>query len=118
MFAIHDMRAAALKSDSGSVFGTRDPHFLLEILGGAVMKENMEQAFDWSTSIWQDLQNTDPGNLLPSTYISLDRPSETPGNGKLSKNFGSNDQEVFKLKKEYDQENVFDLAVPRIQNYL
>jgi len=117
MFGIHDMRGAALKRDSGSVFGVRDPHFLLEILGGAVMKQNKEQAVNWSTSLWQDLEHVDPGNLLPSTYISLDRPSESPGHAALSKIFGSNDQEVLKLKEEYDPENVFDLAVPKLRNY-
>ncbi len=82
------------------------------------MKENREQALSWSTSLWQDLQHIDPGNLLPSTYISLDRPSETPGRGKLSKIFGSNDRAVLKLKEEYDSEDVFDLAMPRLKNYL
>ncbi|KAE9375645.1 D-lactate dehydrogenase [Stipitochalara longipes BDJ] len=118
MFAIHDMRGGALKSGSASVFGTRDPHFLLEILGGAVMEQNREQAIDWSTSLWQDLQHIDPGYLLPSTYISLDRPSETPGQASLSKIFGSNDQEVLTLKEVYDPDDVFDLALPKLKNYL
>jgi hypothetical protein len=112
------MRGAALKSNLESVFGTRDPHFLLEILGGAVIKENREQAVKWSTSLWQDLQHIEPGNLLPSTYISLHRPNETTGQDSLSEIFGSNDQEVLKLKEEFDPKNVFDLAMPRLKNYL
>ncbi len=118
MFAIHDMRGVALKSDSGSVFGTRDAHFLLEILGGAVMKQNREQALSWSTLLWQDLQQIDHGNLLPSTYISLIRPSETPGQESLSRLFGPNDHEVRKLKEEFDPEDFFDLAVPKLKNYM
>jgi hypothetical protein len=114
MFAIHDMRGAALQSGQHSVFGTRDPHFLLEILGGAVMTRDREQALDWCTSLWEDLQRIDPGNLLPSTYISL----EPPGQRTLSKIFGSNDEEVRNLKEEYDPENVFDLAMPKLKNYL
>ena len=115
MFAIHDMRGVALQSGGqGSVFGTRDPHFLLEILGGAVMKQNREQALHWCKSLWQDLQRIDPGNILPSTYISL----EPPGQGKLSKIFGSSDEEVRHLKEEYDPEDVFDLAMPKLKNYL
>ena len=117
MFAIHDMRGAALNSDIGSVFGTRDPHFLLEILGGAVVKENREQALDWSTSLWQDFKHIESGNLLPSTYISLEPPDQTPGD-PLSKIFGSNDREVRNLKGEYDPEDVFDLALPKLKNYL
>ncbi|KAH8796756.1 D-lactate dehydrogenase [Hyaloscypha finlandica] len=117
MFAIHDMRGAVLNSDIGSVFGTRDPHFLLEILGGAVVKENREQALDWNTSLWQDFKHIESGNLLPSTYISLEPPDQTPGD-PLSKIFGSNDQEVRKLKGEYDTEDVFDLALPKLKNYL
>ena len=118
MFAIHDVRGTALKCDVGSVFGTRNPHFLLEILGGAMEIQNKEQALKWSTSLWQDLEHIDPGNLLPSAYISLDRPNDTPGHAALSKIFGSNDHEVLKLKEEYDPENVFDLAVPKLRNYL
>lgn len=117
MFAIHDMRGAALNSDIGSVFGTRDPHFLLEILGGAVVKENREQALDWNTSLWQDFKHIESGNLLPSTYISLEPPDQTPGD-PLSKIFGSNDQEVRNLKGEYDLEDVFDLALPKLKSYL
>jgi hypothetical protein len=114
MFAIQDMRGAALKSSLGSVFGTRDSHFLLEILGGAVMKQNREKALDWCTSLWQDLQSIDPGNLVPSTYISL----KPPGQGMLSQIFGSHDEEVRNLKEEYDPEDVFDLAMPKLKNYL
>jgi hypothetical protein len=117
MFAIHDMRSAALCSDIGSVFGTRDPRFLLEILGGAVVKENRERALDWSTSLWQDFRYIESGNLLPSTYISLEPPDQTPGD-PLSKIFGSNDQEVRNVKGEYDPEDVFDLALPKLKDYL
>jgi hypothetical protein len=90
---------------------------LLEILGGAVVKENGEQALGWNTSLWQDFKHIESGNLLPSTYISLEPPDQTPGD-PLSKIFGSNDQEVRKLKGEYDPENVFDLALPKLKNYL
>jgi hypothetical protein len=49
-------------------------------------------------SVWQDLRHIEPGNLLAGTYISLDPPSEVPGNDLLSKVFGDNDQEVLALK--------------------
>jgi hypothetical protein len=90
---------------------------LLEILGGAVVKENREQALDWSTSLWQDFKNIESWNLLPSTYISLEPAGQTPGD-PLSKIFGSNDQEVRNLKGEYDPEDVFDLALPKLKSYL
>ena len=83
-----------------------------------MMKENREQAVNWSRSLWKDLQHIDPGNLLPSKYISLHRPNETSGQDSLSEIFGFNDQEVRKLKEEYDPKDVFDLAMPRIKNYL
>jgi hypothetical protein len=116
MFAIHDMSGVALNSDIGSVFGTRDPHFLLEMLG-AVVKENREQALDLSTSLWQDFKHIESWNFLPSTYISLEPAGQTPGD-PLSKIFGSNDQEVRNLKGEYDLEDVFDLALPKLKSYL
>jgi len=117
MFAIHDMRSAVLNSNISSVFKTQDPHFLLEILRRAVVKENREQALDWSTSLWQDFKHIESGNLLPSTYVSLEPPGQTPGD-PLSKIFGSNDREVRNLKGEYDPEDVFDLALPKPKNYL
>ena len=91
---------------------------MLEIIAGAVEKENREAAMEWGTSLWRDLQHIDPGNILAERYVSLDSPSEVPEQEPLSKIFGPNDREVLALKEKYDQEDIFDLAVPRLKDYL
>lgn len=73
---------------------------------------------EWGKSMWEAVANTDRQNILPGTYISLDPPGGLSGQIPLWKIYGSHASDVFALKKEYDSENVFDLAIPRLADYL
>jgi hypothetical protein len=118
MFSIHELRGPSAVENAKSVFATRVPHFMLEILGIASTKENRDKSLEWATEIWKAVGQMDNDILLPGTYISLD-PQDLPSDSfPLSKIYGSNDQEVLSLKRKYDPDNVFDLAVPRLKNYL
>ncbi|KUJ18388.1 D-lactate dehydrogenase [Mollisia scopiformis] len=120
MFTIHELRGPSAKPTKDSVFGTRDPHFMLEILGGALKEESREASAAWAQSTWETIGKTDRGgqNILPGTYISVEPPGESPGQIPLSKIYGSHESDVVALKREYDSENVFDLAMPRLVDYI
>lgn len=117
MLSVHQLGKHGAQPNSESVFAIREPHFMLEIVGGSATKEGRQQTVDWAASTWNDLQHIGSENLIPTAYVSLDQPSEVPGSTPLSRLFGSNAQEVFALKKQYDPEDVFKLAVPRLKNY-
>ncbi len=78
---------------------------------------NRKTAQIWAENTWSKLLQTDRSNILPGTYISLDRPATEPASVPLSRLFGSNDRDLRALKKEFDPENVFSLAIPQLQNY-
>ncbi|CZR53073.1 related to 6-hydroxy-D-nicotine oxidase [Phialocephala subalpina] len=117
MFVVHELRGPSAKPTKESVFGSREPHFMLEIIGCTLKQEARDASVEWSGSMWEALDKTDRKNILPETYISLDPPGESPGQTPLAKIFGSHDTDVVALKQEYDATNVFDLAIPRLVNY-
>ncbi|KAE8445675.1 hypothetical protein EG329_012973 [Mollisiaceae sp. DMI_Dod_QoI] len=118
MFAVHELRGPSASPTKESVFGTREHHFMVEILGTSVKIELREAGLKWANSIWEAVDKTSRYNILPGTYISLDPPGESPGQIPLFKIYGSHESDVLALKKEYDGDNVFDMAIPRLVDYL
>ncbi|OKL60649.1 hypothetical protein UA08_04052 [Talaromyces atroroseus] len=118
MFSIHQSSVSSATPQSNSVFASREPHFMLEILGYAT-QENYELSEQWAVDFWKDVQKTDNKNLLGSTYISLDTSEEKPSQpDTLSRFFGCHADEIIELKKKYDPQNVFDLTVPRLKHFM
>ncbi|KAF8858928.1 D-lactate dehydrogenase [Acephala macrosclerotiorum] len=119
MFVVHELRGPSAAPTKDSVFGSREPHFVLEIIGTAVAVEARESSVQWANGMWEALNETNRKNILPGTYISLDPPPGEwrPGQTALSKIFGSNGSDLVALKREYDAANVFDLAIPRLVDY-
>ena len=118
MFSIHQLRGSSASKNSGSVFGSRVPHFMLEILGFATIEENRDNSIKWATETWEAINQMDNGTVLPQAYISLDHLGLDSDRVPLSRTYGSNDEVVLALKREYDQMNIFDLSVPRLKDYL
>ncbi|KAH7356880.1 D-lactate dehydrogenase [Rhexocercosporidium sp. MPI-PUGE-AT-0058] len=118
MFVVHELKGASSTANNSSVFGTRDEHFMLEIIGYALDIKNRESAMAWAENTWAELAKTESSNLLPGKYISLDRPVLEPGTAPLSRLYGLNCREVLALKEEYDSEDVFSHAVPQLKNYV
>ncbi|PVH72357.1 D-lactate dehydrogenase [Cadophora sp. DSE1049] len=118
MFVVHELKGSSASPNTNSVFGTRDEHFMLEIIGYALDIKNRETSIAWANDTWAALGKTESDNLLPGTYISLDRPVLKPGTAPLSRLYGSNCREVLALKKEYDAKDVFSYAVPQLKNYV
>jgi hypothetical protein len=112
MLSIHELRGLSSVPDAGSVFGTREPHYMLEILGMATTEDVKEESARWAFNVWKSLQEQSGDSILPGSYVSLDLPDQ---NSTLSKYFGINGQKVLELKEKYDPENVFALAVPALK---
>lgn len=86
-------------------------------IGYSATVENKNASMAWAEKTWARIAQTDPSNLLPGTYISLDRPASDTAPVPLSRLYGSNHEELRALKKEFDSNNVFSLAIPLLQNY-
>lgn len=114
MMSIHQLRVTP---DSNSVFASKEPHFMLEILGYA-LQQNSEVSEQWATNLWEDLQKTDHSNFLGNVYVSLDNSLDPQRPDQLSRLFGSHASEILELKNKYDPNNVFDLTVPRLKPLL
>ncbi|OBT84640.1 hypothetical protein VE02_05460 [Pseudogymnoascus sp. 03VT05] len=109
---VHELRGPSAAPNSDSVFASREPHFMLELISLVVKEEEVNESIEWATSLKNELLQMDPKNLLSGTYISVTRPGDVP----LSKIYGpdSNFEALLDLKRKYDPQNVFSLAVPRL----
>jgi hypothetical protein len=118
MLSVHQLRGSSAKETSNSVFGTRDPHFMLEILGYASTKEDRSKNVEWAVETWEAIGQIGNDIVLPGAYISLEPPGLNADQAPLSRIYGTNDGEVLALKRKFDPTNTFDLAVPRLKGYM
>ncbi|MCJ1263251.1 hypothetical protein MMC22_003121 [Lobaria immixta] len=109
-FSIHECRGPSARPNPQSVFGSREPHFVIELIGSAANPANLNATQAWAATFREELLRSSPANLLPGTYISLTQPGDTP----LSKIYGPNYQTLLALKREFDPQDVFNLAVPSL----
>ena len=107
-FVIHEVRGPSSKVDDSSVFGIREPHYMLELIGSVLDKANMEGSQNWITEFYRELKRT--GETMKFEYLSLSK----PGDVLVSDVFGSNWEFLMDLKRKHDPEGVFDMAVPRL----
>lgn len=107
-FVIHELRGPSAKSDDSSVFGAREPHYMLELIGSVLDKANMEGSQNWITEFHGELKKT--GETMKVEYLALSK----PGDALVSDCFGSNWEFLMDLKRKCDPEGVFDMAVPRL----
>ena len=111
-FSLHELRGPSAAPNPDSVFAAREPHFMLEFISLVNQEENVKESEKWGASLRNEILQKDPENVLPGTYISLTPPGDVP----LSKIYGpdANYQNLLDLKKKYDPQNVFNLAVPNL----
>jgi hypothetical protein len=107
-FAIHELHGPSSEVDDSSVFGGREPHYMLELIGSVIDKANMEGSQNWITEFYGELKRT--AETMKFEYLSLSK----PGDVLVSDIFGSNWEFLMDLKRRHDPEGVFDMAVPRL----
>jgi hypothetical protein len=114
MYSVHELRGDSARPKTNSVFGSREPHMMVEFIGTAIEQANANTSLDWAERAVSEIRKTDPGNILPGTYISLDPEGATP----LSKIYGANYGSLLALKQEHDPEHVFKLAIPASKEFV
>ncbi|CAI7647239.1 unnamed protein product [Penicillium pancosmium] len=116
MMSIHQLRGKSTKCQVASVFEARDPHFMLEILGFSNEASMQSEAEAWAAGVAEDVLQASPGNVLPTSYVSLYN-SHLQANSSeeyLDKTYGSRIEVLKILKSRFDPENVFGLTVPSL----
>jgi hypothetical protein len=114
MVSIHQLRGPSAGPQSHpSVFATREPHYMLELLG-FVTDGDLEPSRQWALQAAEEIQQAEPSNVLPTAYISVynsgiqaNSPIEA-----LEKTYGDKAQVLKDLKAKVDPEGVFALTVP------
>jgi hypothetical protein len=117
MVSIHQLRGpSAGPQDHSSVFATREPHYMLELLGFSTSGAE-EVSRLWALQTTEEIRLADPDNVLPTAYISVynsaiqaKSPSEA-----LNKTFGPKTQVLKDLKAAFDPDSVFALTVPALK---
>jgi hypothetical protein len=111
-FSAHELRGPSSEANNDSVFACREPHFILEFISLVENEEDVKESVEWATNLKNEILQINPGNLLTGTYISVTPPRDVP----LSKIYSpdSNYQGLLALKRKYDLQNAFNLAVPKL----
>jgi hypothetical protein len=111
-FIMHELRGPSAAPTSESIFGAREPHMVLEIIKTVVEQTDLKWTEDWADTFISELRKMDPGNILPSTYISI----TPPGSNSFENIFGSNYETLLEMKRKHDPQGVFDLAQPEVNS--
>lgn len=106
MLNIHQMRGTSAGSKSNLVFNARAPHYMFEI---ASVVDGTGDSDRWARGLHDALANTDLGNILTATYISLTAPEEVD----VSKTYGEHLVFLQEMKRERDPDNAFGNALPQ-----
>ncbi|KAI0019640.1 FAD-binding domain-containing protein [Xylariomycetidae sp. FL0641] len=112
LLSVHMLRAPAEGEGEGqaSVFAAREQHHMLELVAITHDETIQAQAEAWAREVIRDLKESDPENILESSYVAL----VGEGEADYKKIYGQHYDELLALKKKYDPENVFRYAVPRL----
>lgn len=103
LFGIHELRAEAPQSPAGSVFNTRFPHFLIEIVPMTESVETLDGVLSWGQNFHAALMKTNPENINKVAYLPLTKSQDTD----FEVVYGSQFETLKKLKENYDPLNVF-----------
>ncbi|KAI0968680.1 hypothetical protein F4678DRAFT_442477 [Xylaria arbuscula] len=106
--SVHSLRAPAPSDDS--VFGSRFDHLMVELVALTPVQDLELKGAEWSKGLIQELKEVDAENILESAYVSLLGEEDSD----YKKIYGLYYDKLVELKKEYDPDNVFKYAVPRI----
>jgi hypothetical protein len=109
-FSMHELRGPSASPNAESVFGSREPHMMMEIIKTVADQKDLKGTEEWANSFIAELRKMDPRNILPGTYISL----TPPGSNSFENIFGSNYRPLLEMKRMYDPEGIFQLAPPEV----
>lgn len=117
MVSIHQLRGPSAGPQShSSVFATREPHYMLELLG-FVTSGDQEVSRQWALGTTEEIEQADPGSVLPTAYVSVYNSAiqaKSPTEA-LEKTYGNKAHALKDLKAKFDPEGVFALTVPALK---
>ncbi|GIK05928.1 hypothetical protein Aspvir_010043 [Aspergillus viridinutans] len=90
---------------------------MLEILGYAAEETLSAEAMEWAVQMARGIEHVDPGNVLPTAYVSLYNTAAAAAassNEVLRRVYGDKAVIVRHLKRGFDPGNVFGLRVPSL----
>lgn len=117
MVSIHQLRGpSAGPQDHPSVFATREPHYMLELLGFSTSGDE-EESRQWALQTADATQQADPDNVLSTAYISVYNSAlqAKSTSDALKKTYGPKAQVLRDLKATFDPDSVFSLTVPALE---
>lgn len=95
-----------------SVFNSREPHYVIEILANASVAENFEAVTRWGLTLQKELLEEASEEILDASWLAS-TPSEDITS--LEKFYGiKNAQFLRELKQERDPDAIFKHAIPKI----
>ncbi|KAK9775548.1 putative FAD-binding PCMH-type domain-containing protein [Seiridium cardinale] len=105
---VHGLRGP--KPNEESVWGSRVDHHVIELISVTADPSYERKAAAWALAFQKELLETDPENVLESSYISLLGDEDT----NLKKIYGGHYDTLLDLKRKYDPQNVFKYAIPKL----
>lgn len=117
MVSIHQLRGpSAGPQNHASVFASREPHYMLELLGYTTGGDP-EESSQWAFTTAEEIKLADPETVLPTAYVSLYNSGIQAKSATelLEKTYGSKAAVLRDLKAKFDPEEVFSLTVPALK---
>nr|CEG04614.1 unnamed protein product [Fusarium clavum]CEG05800.1 unnamed protein product [Fusarium clavum] len=109
IFSYHTLRSVQEPAQK-SIFGTQTRHHMLEIYAVVPDSNVAEKRVRWAAQVKAEIQAEDADNILESSYISFGSNDDVD----LKKVYGRQYSTLLALKRNYDANNVFKHAVPRL----
>lgn len=109
-FSIHGLRGSSALPNAESVFGAREPHFVLELIATASDLASAETSQAWAVKFRDKLLRSAYENILSGSWVPLTPTDEI----SLLKTYGPHCETLLELKRKHDLRNVFKLSVPSI----
>lgn len=107
LFGIHELRPdAPMVSPDGSIFNSRYPHVIIEVLAMTGSIDTMDEVLVWGQRFHDALMKTDATNITVP-YIPLTPSDRTD----LKAIYGGNFDTLQTIKAEYDPDGVFENAL-------
>ena len=107
VFSTHQLRGPSAKQNDESVFATRTPHYLFDLVAISSDPRRARVSWDWAEHFRDALRSSDSLNVLPTTYIPLTPPVEA----SLEMIYQENRDKLVEIKRKYDPNNVFKHAL-------
>ncbi|KAJ5903503.1 6-hydroxy-D-nicotine oxidase [Penicillium tannophilum] len=117
MFSLHQLRGpSAAPQEHGSVFGSREPHYMLEILAYGGTSEKQAESEAWGKQMADEVEKAAAESMLPTAYVSLYGSTHAGSTARwVDKVYGEKAGVLRDIKAKFDPENIFKLTVPLLE---